>query len=535
MTSISYRRANSSGVVRRASAPRSVSGWEAASSGSSVRPSASVSTDRRRPPDGSERFGRLDRPSASSVASEPRGEWSADLLAPLHAAIDLIVGADLGSLSDPEVTARLAALRRPITRLAAERARLTAELERRASSTVDDPAKQAAARQRLRRDLTERNRAAPAETKRDAEAGRIADEHDATGAAFLAGDLSADHVRLIGETLEAVAAEERAEVEDDLLEVARRTNAIVFGRHAREVAARHAPQLHDRRASRQSLQRRVRAYDTPDGGFAFSGLLYGLAAETARTALAAFRRPDAAGEHRTPEQRSADAFEQLCASALRAGEAPSQHGVRPQVLVTIPLEEVLRGNTGLARFASGEPISIGKLRTLLSDCSWARILLGPDSTPLEASEAVRTVPAGLWRALVARDGGCRWPGCDAPAAWCDVAHGARAFADRGRLGPGNAALLCRRHHRRFDHSDLRIRIDGASVTFHDPQGRPIASDGPSVTFREPEGRPVVSDAAPTPTGPSPPTASQPSLPSTLPPVRRTPGSSRPPRAEPRGP
>jgi uncharacterized small protein (DUF1192 family) len=456
--------------------------------------------------------------SADPLASERPGEWSAEPLAPLHAVIDLVVGVDLGPFSDAEVTARLAALRRPIARLAAERARLTAELERRATSTADDPARRAAVRQRLRRDLADRNRAAPAETKRDAEAGRIAHEHGATGAAFHAGDVSADHVRLIGETLETVASPARADVEDDLLEVARRTNAVVFGRHAREVAARHAPQLHDRRASRQHLQRRVRAYDTSDGGFAFSGLLYGLAAETARTALDAFRRPDAVGEHRTPEQRSADAFEQLCASALRAGEAPSQHGVRPQVLVTIPLEELLRGGTGLARFASGEPISIGRLRPLLSDCSWARILLGPDSTPLEASEAVRTVPAGLWRALVARDGGCRWPGCDAPAAWCDVAHGAQAFAEHGRLQPGNATLLCRRHHRRFDHSDLHIRIDGASVTFHDR-----------------EGRLVVRDAASAPTGPSPPTASQPSLPATLPPGRGTPGSSRPPPAAPRGP
>ena len=522
MTSTSYRTASSIDAARRASVGRSVgrsvSGGYAISSGRSVRPDARVSTDRRHGPVGFERLDQPARSSIDSVVSEPPGEWSADPLAPLHAAIDGVIGLDLDQLPDSEVTSRLDAMRRPIARLAAERARLTAELERRATSTADDPAQQAAARRRLRRDLTDRSHASPADTKRDAEAGQIAEQHDATKAAFQAGDITADHVRLIGEALEAVASDARAEVEDDLLEVARRTNAVVFGRHAREVAARHAPQLHDRRTSRQNLQRRVRAYDTPDGGFAFSGLLYGLAAETARTALAAFRRPDVKDEHRTPEQRSADAFEQLCASALRAGEAPSRHGVRPQVLVTIPLEELLRGGTGLARFASGEPISIGKLRTLLSNCTWARILLGPDSTPLEASEAVRTVPAGLWRALVARDGGCRWPGCDAPAAWCDVAHGEQPFAERGRLEPGNAALLCRRHHRRFDHSDLQIRIDGAIVTFHDPEGRPVARD-----------------AASAPTGPSPPNASQPSFPATSPPVRGTPGSSRPPPAEPRGP
>ena len=523
MAPISDRPAPSGDAARRVSVACAGSGWRSRSSGERGAAAGWPASGE---------WGAAARrwPLAGAVASEPAGAWSLDPLEPLHTAIDRVVGLDLDQLPDDEVTARLAALRRPIARLAAERARLTAELERRATSTADDPAKQAAARRRLRRDLTDQSHASPADTKRDAEAGQIADEHDATGAAFHAGDITADHVRLIGETLEAVAPDTRAEVEDALLEVAGRTNTVVFGRHAREVAARHAPELHDRRASRQNLQRRVRAYDTPDGGFAFSGLLYGLAAETARTALDAFRRPDAVGEHRTPEQRSADAFEQLCDSALRAGEAPTQHGVRPQVVVTIPLEELLRGGAGLARFASGEPISIDKLRTLLSDCAWARVLLGPDSTPLEASEAVRTVPAGLWRALVARDGGCRWPGCDAPAAWCDVAHGAQAFARGGQLAPGNAALLCRRHHRRFDHSDLRIRIDGASVTFHDPSGRPIARD--DAAARAGPGPPAGSGP---PAGPPPPNASQPLLPGTGPEEHGTPDSDRPPPPEARGP
>ncbi|MFP4310804.1 MAG: DUF222 domain-containing protein [Nitriliruptoraceae bacterium] len=205
--------------------------------------------------------------------------------------------------------------------------------------------------------------------------------------------------------------------------------------------------------------------DTPDGGLTLSGLLHGTAAETVRTAVAAFRRPDATAELRTPAQRTADALEQVCAVALRAGAAATSHGIRPQVLVTVTTDQIELGPDGIANLGSGEASTLGRLRHLLDDCSWARVVLSPDGAPLEASESVRTVPHGLWRALLARDQGCTWPGCDAPANWCDVAHGNDPFAAGGRLSPDNAALLCRRHHRRFDHGDLRIRIDGAEVRY----------------------------------------------------------------------
>lgn len=81
---------------------------------------------------------------------------------------------------------------------------------------------------------------------------------------------------------------------------------------------------------------------------------------------------------------------------------------------------------------------------------------------------MRTVPTGLWHALLLRDGGCRWPGCDAPAAWCDVAHGHTAYTDGGLLSPQNAALLCRSHHRRFDLGPWVIHVKGDEVTFLRP-------------------------------------------------------------------
>jgi hypothetical protein len=48
-------------------------------------------------------------------------------------------------------------------------------------------------------------------------------------------------------------------------------------------------------------------------------------------------------------------------------------------------------------------------------------------------------------ALTVRDGGCRFPSCDRPVAWCD-AHHLRHWLHGGPTDLGNLLLLCRGHH-----------------------------------------------------------------------------------------
>jgi hypothetical protein len=405
----------------------------------------------------------------------------------LDRAVGSVCRAEVDGLDDLGVTRRIDLLHRAQSRLAAERARLVAVLEHRRTSQVDDVRQRERARQQIRRELASRSNQAPSQTKLDAQAGAAAQEHTTTGRDFADGRISAEHVRLIAEVLDAVPdGPQRQELERELLGIARVSQPNVLGRHARELLARLVPPSVTLREERQHRERRVSATDTPDGGLALSGIMYGTAAETVRTALEAFRRPDVPGEVRTPGQRTADAVEQLCTSALKAGDAPARHGVRPHVLITVTLDQLEVGEDGLALLASGEPTNLGRLRHLLNDCSWARVVLAPDGTPIEASRGVRTVPKGLWRALLARDGGCTWAGCDAPAAWCDVAHGEVPFAADGQLSPANAALLCRRHHRRFDHGGYRIKIAGDQVTY-----QRIRDERRALRAPEPASRPVV--------------------------------------------
>lgn len=426
----------------------------------------------------------------------------------MEAAVDVIAHAGLDGVSDAAVDGLLSRLRRPLTQLQGLQARAGATLQARRLRARPPGASIEGTLADHRRSFGEQQRLAPGEAQRVLDAGRAAADGTATGQAVRDGDVGASQARTIGRVLEGLVGAQRDEVEAELVELAARLDPVAFGRAARRLLARIQPEQLARQQRRQEFDRRFRATDTEDGGFAFSGLLYGTAAETARVALRAFRRPDSPDEHRTPEQRGADAFEQLCAVALAAGEAPAQHGVRPQVVVTIDAADLVRLQDDPARaagtfVASGQPVSGPQLRQLLDDCTLLRVVLDAEKVPVEVSTTVRTVPAGLWRALLIRDGGCRWPGCDAPAAWCDVAHAKQAFTDGGRLSLDNAVLLCRRHHRRFDSSNLTVHIDGTNVTFPglagtttDPPDRRAAPQGSGVSPAGSEGHPAGSSAEP---------------------------------------
>jgi hypothetical protein len=411
-----------------------------------------------------------------------------EALASVERAVDGAAHGQLDALSDAELDEVLRRLRRPIVQLEGLRSRAASVAQRRRLASRGTGASIDGTLADHRRALGEQQRLAPGEVQRVLDAGRAAADGTATGRAVRDGRVGVSQARTIGRVLAGLFGEQREEVEAELLELAERLDPVAFGRAARAVLGRVQPQMLADQQRRQERQRRFRATDTEDGGFAFSGLLHGSAAETARVALAAFRRPDAAGERRTPEERGADAFEQLCATALAADSAPTRHGTRPQVMVMIDAADLARldtePNEAVGRFAwSGQPVAGPQLRHLVADSQLLRLVLDARKVPIEVSTTVRTVPAGLWRALLARDAGCVWPGCDAPASWCDVAHGRTAYADDGKLALGNAMLLCRRHHRRFDASDHQVVIDGPHVRFptllrQDDRGGTVVSSAP---------------------------------------------------------
>src|SRR6266699_2535135 len=172
--------------------------------------------------------------------------------------------------------------------------------------------------------------------------------------------------------------------------------------------------------------------DTDDGMIAVSGVLDKVGGAALRTALEPLAKRMGKDDRRGYPRRLADALVEFSMNALD----PSQ------LQVTTSLETLL-GLTGApaAEMEFSLPISAKAVERLACDCSVTRILLGSDSTVIDVGRSKRTVSGPARRALDARDGHCRWPGCDRPAKWsaahhvnllCQAASEKRSFKTSGR-------------------------------------------------------------------------------------------------------
>ena len=431
--------------------------------------------------------------SSGSDSSPDDGADPSALLRAAFTALDAGLGEvtdlDLSGFDQEELRSLLRETQRRLNRLTSFRSLASAEFEARAVASAPrgrESAAQKEARQGLGHDL----RLPPNETKRSAETGKRlrrggSDPGDGSGRPegasqtrtwFERGDLTEGQASVITDALHQLPKGTHEEVERKLLDAARTSDPVALGRLARRLVAEAAPAAAREREKQQHRRRSASIVQTDDGAVRLSAHLFGVQAEKLMTAFHAFRRPDTPDEARTSPQRGADALEALSDAALKAGEAPTQHGERPHVLVIVEWSALAR-MAGIAELGFTGAVTLDEVRPLLADASFSRVVLDTDSVPIEGGTKKRNVPAGLWRSLVARDRGCSWEGCDAPPGWCQVAHGNVPFHKDGRLKPDNAALLCSRHHRRFDAGGWRMTVRKGTVIYERQDPRPPPAGG----------------------------------------------------------
>jgi hypothetical protein len=127
---------------------------------------------------------------------------------------------------------------------------------------------------------------------------------------------------------------------------------------------------------------------------------------------------DGGVDSRSPGQRRADALVEVCRLALACGGLPDNGGERPQVAVTIDFDR-LREQTATATLDDGTVISPAAARRLACDAQLLPVVLGGAGQVLDVGRERRLFTGPIRRALVLRDRGCGFPGCDRPPRWCE--------------------------------------------------------------------------------------------------------------------
>ncbi len=118
---------------------------------------------------------------------------------------------------------------------------------------------------------------------------------------------------------------------------------------------------------------------------------------------------------------------------------------------------------------------------LCCDAEVVPIARGSDGSVLDVGRRSRTVGWRLRKALEARDGGCRFPGCGSPRR--THAHHITHWARGGETAMDNLVLLCPFHHRAVHEGGWRVEMDERGVpNFFNPLGvrMPVVPEPPDI-------------------------------------------------------
>lgn len=377
----------------------------------------------------------------------------------LSAAVDQLLAEPGWQLSDDDLLLRIDQVRCAETRLAGARLRLIGEAEQRKvcearGSSLDDhlvslePQARATAR------------------------GTVALAGQLTGFphvadAVCAGRVSVAQARAITRSLTELApdvdAGQVARAEQVMVEHARRFDAAALARIGNHLVDVLCPDPVEDRLGRQLTRQEARAHKnrflswkyTGDGSVDFHGRLPVLAAETFICLVDAYtisahssgldRTLDPGAEPLTGGQRRADAWVAMT-EALQAGRhAPTVAGDRPRVIIALQYADLVAGIRGGSLLGSGQPIAPGTARRLACAGDILPAVLDGPSTVLDIGRAARLFSGALRTALLLRDGGCVFPGCDAPPSRCEGHHLVPWWAG-GPTSLTNGILVCRHHH-----------------------------------------------------------------------------------------
>jgi Domain of unknown function (DUF222)/HNH endonuclease len=146
-------------------------------------------------------------------------------------------------------------------------------------------------------------------------------------------------------------------------------------------------------------------------------------------------------------QRTHDALEEVCDRLLRSGTLPDSGGTPATVIVTID-EDDLQARRRWGVTSDGTILSADAVVDLGDEADVYPTVISSTGVVLQMGRTRRLATCGQTMALIARDGGCSFPGCDRPPEWCERHH-ILDWSRGGGTDLSNLTLLCAYHHHNF--------------------------------------------------------------------------------------
>nr|WP_300144148.1 HNH endonuclease signature motif containing protein [Propionicimonas sp.] len=286
-------------------------------------------------------------------------------------------------------------------------------------------------------------------------------QHRLVGEAAVAGRLGTSQARAITTVLDNLASQldeaQQAQAEQVMVDLAGHLDADQLSKAAGQVLKTVVPEraeesleTHLQRQAEAAYRQRSLRFFFEGASVRFDGSLPRPAAEAwiaqldahaeqaRRTAL---ERRDPLAETLMPEQRRADAL----IAQIHQPTSDGADGPSARVLVMLDYAKLTAGAAGAGVLPDGQELSAGELRRLCCQAEVIPVVLGGPSQVLDVGRAERLVTPQLRAALIARDKGCVFPGCDAPPSRCE-AHHILPWYLGGLTWLHNLVLLCHSHH-----------------------------------------------------------------------------------------
>ena len=288
--------------------------------------------------------------------------------------------------------------------------------------------------------LRDRCHMTPANARASVRLARKLGHLPAIAAAFRSGEISRGHASVVAGAYTQERAAELDGIEGILAEAARHVNPDDLSRASDEA-------IHARRRLHSSLTM---------GGVVGKWFLDPEGGETVHTALDAQIETDKLpGDTRTPAQRRADAFVEICRRSLASDAHPESASTRrrglPHISAVVDIRAYESTHPDLVADIRAEAAHVGRLsqatiERLMCECEITRTIMDGPTEIIDVGRATRTPSAKLWKALIVRDRHCQAFGCKQPPRFCQPHHIVH-WTKNGPTNLDNLKLLCWHHHR----------------------------------------------------------------------------------------